>query len=111
MSNMDNRRSSTEEIKNIMADGYRNILKREPDPGGFEHYVHYISSGGITKERFLEILRNSKEYGDIIANIVISEKNICRTKPHILFVTEKWCDYSPLGGPTNSEHNLFGSLE
>ena len=62
MSNMNNRRSSTEEIKNIVTDGYRNILKREPDPGGFEHYIHYISSGGITKERFLEILRNSEEY-------------------------------------------------
>jgi len=35
-----------------------------------------------------------------------------RTKPHILFVTEKWCDPNyPEFGPTNSEHNLFGSLE
>ena len=30
--------------------------------------------------------------------------------PHILFLTEKWCDTNPDCGPTNSEHNLFGSL-
>ena len=34
-----------------------------------------------------------------------------RQKPHILFVTEKWCDCNPEYGTTNSEHNLFGSLE
>jgi len=35
-----------------------------------------------------------------------------RTKPHILFVTEKWCDPDyPEFGPANNEHNLFGSLE
>ena len=34
-----------------------------------------------------------------------------RTKPHVLFVTEKWCDCNPAMGATNSEHNLFGSLE
>lgn len=33
------------------------------------------------------------------------------TKPHVLFVTEKWCDGNPNAGLTNSEHNLFGSLE
>lgn len=36
---------------------------------------------------------------------------INRQKPHILFVTEKWCDCNPDLGTTNSEHNLFGSLE
>jgi len=34
-----------------------------------------------------------------------------REKPHVLFVTEKWCSCDPAMGPTNSEHNLFGSLE
>lgn len=32
-------------------------------------------------------------------------------KPRVLFITEKWCDCNPAAGPTNSEHNLFGSLE
>ena len=32
-------------------------------------------------------------------------------KPHVLFVTEKWCDCNPERGLTNSFHNLFGSLE
>lgn len=30
--------------------------------------------------------------------------------PHVLFVTEKWCDCNPAAGPTNSEHNFFSSL-
>jgi hypothetical protein len=32
-------------------------------------------------------------------------------KPKVLFVTEKWCDGNPKMGMSNSEHNLFGSLE
>jgi GT2 family glycosyltransferase len=52
----------TRNVRDFVIYGYRNVLKREPDPGGLEHYVRYISSGGITKERFLEILRNSEEY-------------------------------------------------
>lgn len=34
-----------------------------------------------------------------------------REKRHILGITEKWCDGNPEAGPTNSEHNLWGSLE
>jgi hypothetical protein len=30
--------------------------------------------------------------------------------PHVLFVTEKWCDRNPNLPLTSSEHNLFGSL-
>ena len=33
-----------------------------------------------------------------------------RAKPHVLFVTEKWCDCKPELGTTNSAHNLWGSL-
>jgi len=39
------------------------------------------------------------------------ESKTIKTKPHVLFVTEKWCDCNPNHGPTNSEHNFFGSLE
>ena len=34
-----------------------------------------------------------------------------RTKKHVLFVTEKWCDNNPECGVTHAIHNLFGSLE
>jgi glycosyltransferase involved in cell wall biosynthesis len=34
-----------------------------------------------------------------------------RERPHVLFVTEKWCDADPRAGVTNMEHNLFGSME
>jgi glycosyltransferase involved in cell wall biosynthesis len=33
-----------------------------------------------------------------------------RVKPHLLLVTEKWCDGNPKAGVTNNESNLFGSL-
>ena len=32
-------------------------------------------------------------------------------RPHVLFVTEKWCDANPDFGLSNNTHNLFGSLE
>lgn len=32
-------------------------------------------------------------------------------KPHLLFVTEKWCGCNPKYGLTNNEHNLFGSFK
>ncbi|GEM_PF-1555595 len=32
-------------------------------------------------------------------------------RPHVLFITEKWCDTNPSFGLTNSVHNFFGSLE
>ncbi|MGE5194661.1 MAG: glycosyltransferase [Deltaproteobacteria bacterium] len=31
--------------------------------------------------------------------------------PRVLFVMERWCDCDPERGPTNSAHNLCGSLE
>jgi len=34
-----------------------------------------------------------------------------RTRPHVLFVTEKWCDCNPEKGLSNNDHNFFGSLE
>lgn len=58
--------TNTENIKDFIANGYRNILKREPDLGGLEHYTNYILSGGITKDRFLEILRESEEYRMVV---------------------------------------------
>jgi len=31
--------------------------------------------------------------------------------PHVLFITEKWCEGNPDFGPSNDEHNFSGSLE
>ena len=33
-----------------------------------------------------------------------------RSRPHVLFVMERWCDCNPAAGRTNSSHNLVGSL-
>ncbi len=53
---------SEEEIKNIVTQGYRNILKREPDPGGLSNYINEIKNG-LSVEKFYHVLRTSVEYG------------------------------------------------
>lgn len=34
-----------------------------------------------------------------------------RERPHILIVTERWCDYKEEVGLSNGEHNIIGSLQ
>ena len=51
-----------DEIRNFVTEGYRNILKRDPDESGLNHHVDLISSGRLTREKFLDVLRCSKEY-------------------------------------------------
>lgn len=50
-----------DEIKNIVIEGYRNTLKRDPDPPGLKNYIDEIKNG-LSKERFYEILKMSEEY-------------------------------------------------
>ena len=79
---------------------YYNILKWNPI---FRHRLVYYNNFEENNKKDLGIQAQSKES---------AYKNVAkRTKPHVLFVTEKWCDCNPERGPTNSEHNLFGSLE
>lgn len=49
------------EIKDTVTQGYRNVLKREPDPGGLSNYINEIKNG-LSIERFYHILRTSEEY-------------------------------------------------
>lgn len=58
-----------QDIKDFVRKGYREILKRCPDPEGFNHYVKIISNGTLSKDRFLEILITSDEYKNKFANI------------------------------------------
>lgn len=50
------------DIRNYVTEGYRKILARDPDPGGFDHYISEISSGRMTRDMFLEILVTSEEH-------------------------------------------------
>ncbi|EFK08351.1 conserved hypothetical protein [delta proteobacterium NaphS2] len=48
-----------------------------------------------------------------VTNGKFNEPSDCvlrKSEPHILFVTEKWCDSNPDLGLSNSFHNLFGSI-
>lgn len=49
------------EIKNVVIQGYRNVLKREPDLNGLSNYINEIKKG-LSIERFYHILRTSEEY-------------------------------------------------
>ncbi len=53
-----------EKIKNIVTQGYRDILKRDPDSGGLLHYTDSIKRG-LSEEKFYYILRTSEEYKHI----------------------------------------------
>ncbi len=55
--------SINDEIRNFVMEGYRNILKRDPEPGGLDLHVNLITLGKLTKEQFLDALRQSEEYG------------------------------------------------
>lgn len=48
-------------IKNIVIQGYKDILRREPDPGGLLNYINEIKNG-LSIEGFRDILRSSDEY-------------------------------------------------
>jgi len=54
--------SNIDDTKRFVTEGYKNVLNRDPDVGGFAHYVKEIFSERISRERFLEILRTSKEH-------------------------------------------------
>ncbi len=49
------------DIRNVVIDGYRYILMREPDLDGLENYVHAIKHG-LTIESFCDSLRFSDEH-------------------------------------------------
>ena len=55
-------------------------------------------------------LRIPKQTGNPLG-VRINRESHSSTKPHALFVVEKWCDGNPSCGPTISEHSFFGSLE
>lgn len=53
--------SNIEDIKIFVTEGYRNILKREPDNKGLSHHIRLIQTGAISKKSFLDFLRTSNE--------------------------------------------------
>ncbi len=56
-----------EQIKNIVTQGYIDILKRDPDDGGLRNYINEIKSG-LSVENFHKTLRSSEEYRQKFAN-------------------------------------------
>lgn len=48
-------------VKEIIVNGYREYLKRDPDKGGFKNYFRKLVSGRINVNQFYNELKNSKE--------------------------------------------------
>lgn len=71
-----------EEIKDTISKGYRDILKREPDPGGLANYIREFQQG-LTKDGFHDILRSSDEYKQIFGTSNIQRN----TQPYKV----AWC--------------------
>ena len=73
-----------DEIRNFVTEGYRNILKRDPDESGLNHHVGLISSGRLTREKFLEALRLCEEYRN--RHIIAEEISKCTDIRYITVV-------------------------
>ncbi len=64
-----------EEAKNIIIEGYINILKRWPDENGMTHYLEELMSDKLNTEQFYNILINSEEYKERFGSSSISNIN------------------------------------
>ncbi|MFC1989901.1 glycosyltransferase [Chloroflexota bacterium] len=66
------------------------------------HLRYHLARQGISRpeSRFSHQL----EPGEQPSRSVIS------VKPHLLILSEKWCEHNPTFGPSNDDHNIFGSL-
>lgn len=60
--------SKEDQIKNIVTQGYRDILKRDPDDDGLRNYINEIKTG-LSIEGFHKTLRSSEEYKHKFSNI------------------------------------------
>lgn len=93
----------------ISIDGLlKNLLKKIFGEKASAYLSRILDVFSLSHIRDMIVLR----YHYIRLRIPKQNRNVTnRTKPHVLFVTEKWCDCNPSCGISNSEHNLFGSLE
>ncbi len=62
----------------------------------------------IVKYQYKRLLKNTVSFNESETTNMVAP---LRTKPHVLFITEKWFDSHPELGITSYEHYLFGSLE
>lgn len=77
-----------DKIKDIIIEGYRKILKREPDPDGLRNYIQEFKNG-LSSERFYETLKSSDEYRErfnpqnAITYCMIGYNKLHEIKPYI----------------------------
>lgn len=100
--NINNNTASTKEtIRNLITEGYRKILLREPDPDGLANYIHEIEDG-LSIENFYDKLATSDEYiekfgignnkvliGILVKNTEVYLRNLAQQIINIKYPKEK----------------------
>jgi len=73
-----------DELSQNITQYYRDILKREPDNEGLQHYLNEIKSGRITLDDLKTIFENSPEFkmlNDLSQNITQYYSDILKREP------------------------------
>jgi SAM-dependent methyltransferase len=63
---------ASESIADLIRAGYRLVLRREPDPSGFEHFRAQMEAGALSPEHFLERLLMSLEFRNRPRDLLLS---------------------------------------
>lgn len=69
-----------DEIRNFVINGYIDVLLREPEDDGLNHYINAINSG-LSREDFINALKNSEESRDINAFVTRAYRRILLREP------------------------------
>ena len=51
-----------EKLENIVKNGYKKLLNREPDTVGLEHYISLLEQEKINEFQFHELIKSSQEF-------------------------------------------------
>ena len=49
-------------LENIVKNGYKKLLNREPDTGGLQHYISLLEQEKINEFQFHELIKSSQEF-------------------------------------------------
>ena len=64
-------------LENIVKNGYKKLLNREPDTVGLEHYISLLEQEKINEFQFHELIKSSQEFmilhPEIIPKIIFPE--------------------------------------
>jgi len=68
--------------KNIIRDAYVQILKREPDKIGFDHFLNLFQNGKLNEDELIALMKNSEEFKplELVENFIEKYDLLFRNK-------------------------------